>query len=172
MNATSGYKASLAEIGSLMDRSKYAEALQAVESLLEKWPAQPALLVFRGELIQLQEDDGPSLDEAATALKQATQLDPRNADAWLEWGSFQFAVQDDAKAAEKSFSQAISTASDALISALIGRAGALEELGRTREAFELLVAARYLQSSPSTSNGSGAKEVDLFERFESLISQG
>ncbi len=169
MNAITGYKGTISEVRSLMSRSKFSEALAEVDALLEQWPDQPALLVLRGELIQLQDENGPPLDEAVFALKRAATLDPRNADALLELAYFQFAVQDDSRAAEKSFSRSISASSEALISALVGRAGALEELGRKREAFDCLLVARYLQSSESTRNGSTEEQVDLFERFESLV---
>ena len=123
-----GYKRATAEIRSLRGRRKFAEALASVDALLEEWPDQPALLVLRGELVQLQDEKGPPLEDAAASLKRATALDERNADAWLELGHFQFAVEDDAKAAEKSFGSSIAASSESLIAALIGRAGALEEL--------------------------------------------
>jgi len=169
MKAISGYKRGLTEVRALLRRRKQTEALAAVDALLIQWPDQPALLVLRGELIQLQDEDGPPLEDAAATLKRAATLDDRNADAWLELGHFQFAVEDDAKAAEKSFSHAISAGSDALIAALIGRAAALDELGRKREAFDCLSAARYLQSAAATKNGSATDDASLFERWESMV---
>jgi tetratricopeptide (TPR) repeat protein len=168
MKSLTGYKRGLAEVRQLITRRKYAEALTKVDALLSEWEDQPALLVLRGELIQLQDEDGPPLEDAAAALKRAAALDDRNADAWLELGQYQFAVEDDAKAAERSFSDAIATSSTALIAALVGRAGALEELGRKREAFDCLSVARYLQSATATKNGSASEEVSLFDRWESL----
>lgn len=169
MKAIASYKRGIAEIRALMTRRKHADALVAVDALLAQWPDQPAILVLRGELIQLQDENGPPLDAAAAALKRAATLDDRNADTWLELGHFQFAVEDDAKAAEKSFSQAIAAGSESLIAALIGRAAALDELGRKREAFDCLSAARYLQSAAATKNGSTIDDVSLFERWESLV---
>jgi tetratricopeptide (TPR) repeat protein len=169
MNGISGYEGKLEEVQSLMSRAKFAEALQRLDELLQQWPDQPALLVLHGELIQLQNETGLELEEAAAAFKRATKLDPRNADAWLELGQFQYAVKDNAKTAEKTFAQAIAVASETLVAALIGRAGALEELGRKREAFDCLHAARSLQNADSTSGNSEFQELDLFERWESLI---
>ena len=171
MNAIGNYEAKLADIYSLIERAKAAEALRALDHLMLVWPEQPALLVLRGELIQMQDQDGPDLDEASAALKRATRLDPSSANAWLEFAQFQFAVKDNAKAAEKSFAIAISTASEVLIAALIGRAGALEELGKRREAFECLHVARSLQDSHSTGERSEFQEEDLFDRWDSLIGE-
>ncbi len=169
MKSTAGYKRALAEVQSLLARRKYGEALANVDALMGDWPDQPALLVLRGELIQLQAEDGPPLEDAAAALKRAVALDDRNADAWLELGHFQFAVEDDAKAAEKCFSRAIGASSAALVAALLGRAGALEELGRKQEAFDCLSVARYLQNATPQKNGAALDEAGLLERWESLV---
>jgi tetratricopeptide (TPR) repeat protein len=169
MKTVASFKRAVAEIRSLMARRKHAEALAQVDALWIHWEDQPALLVLRGELIQLQDERGPPLDDAASALKRAVALDDRNSDAWLELGHFQFAVYDDAKAAEKSFAAAIAAGSESLIAALVGRAGALEEMGRTRDAFDCLTAARYLQSTIPTKNSSAGDESSLFERWESIV---
>jgi tetratricopeptide (TPR) repeat protein len=169
MKSTVSYKRALAEIRSLRQRRRYVGALAAVDALLNQWPDQPALLVLRGELIQLQDEDGPPLDDVVAALKRAVALDDRNADAWLELGHFQFAVEDDAKAADKTFAQAVAASRATLIAALVGRAAALEEMGRKREAFDCLSVARYIQSAVATENGSAADESSLFDRWESLV---
>lgn len=168
MSTVAEFKSGISKIHSLLDKEKFGAALRELDSLMMEWPNQPALLVLRGELIQLQEEDGPPIDEAIAALKKATVLDARNADAWLELGYIQFSVQDDAKTADKSFVRSISAASQTLVSALIGRAGALEELGKKSEAFECLLIARYLQRSPLV-KGETDEEVNLFDRFQSLV---
>jgi tetratricopeptide (TPR) repeat protein len=169
MKSTASFKRAMGAIRSRMASRKYAEALAQVEALLGQWEDQPALLVLRGELIQLRDEGGPSLQEAAEALKRATTLDERNADTWLELGHFQFAVEDDAKEAEKSFAQAVAASGASLIAALLGRAAALEELGRKSEAFDCLSAARYLQHAAGTRNGSTQDDISVFERWESLV---
>jgi tetratricopeptide (TPR) repeat protein len=169
MKTTASYKRAVAAIRSFRQRHKYAEALASLEALLNQWPDQPVLLLLRAELIQLQDEQGPRLDDAAIALKRAVALDDGNADAWLELGHFQFAIKDDARAAEKSFVQAIGASSATLIAALVGRAAALEELGRNSEAFDCLSAARYLQSAAATKNGAPVGEADLLGRWESLV---
>lgn len=169
MKRTASFKRGLTAIRTMMAEHRYAKALSAVEELLHEWEDQPALLVLRGELIQLQKEHGPSLEDAAVTLKRATTLDERNGDAWLEFGHFQFAVDDDAKAAEKSFQRAIATSSETLISALIGRAGALEEMGRKRDAFDCLSIAKYLHGSVKSNNGAASYEGSLYDRWESLI---
>lgn len=169
MKPISNFKRKVTEIRALVAEDKFAKALAAVDNLLREWEDQPALLVLRSELIQMQDENGPSLDEAAAALKRATTLDERNADTWLEFGHFKFAVDDDAKSAEKSFSRAIAESSETLISALIGRAGALEEMGRKRDAFDCLSVAKYLHNSVMTNNGSSSYEDNLYDRWESLV---
>lgn len=169
MKRTASFKRAMIAIRRMMTEGKYAKALSAVDELLLEWEDQPALLVLRGELIQLQEEGGPSLEDAAATLKRATTLDERNGDTWLEFGHFQFAVDDDAKAAEKSFQRAVAASSETLISALLGRAGALEEIGRKREAFDCLSIAKYLHSSVKSNNGAASYEGSLYERWESLV---
>src|SRR5438067_1422346 len=163
MKSTARYKRALAEIRSLRERRKYADSLAAVEALLGQWPDQPALLVLRGELIQLQGEQGPSLDDAAAMLKRAAVLDDRNADALLELAHFQMAVEDDTRTADRSFVSAIAASTESLIAALVGRAGALEELGRKQEAFDCLSTARYLQNATATKNGSSGDQAGLFQ---------
>jgi len=169
MKRTANYKRRINAIRALMDDQKYAQALAKVDGLLGEWQDQPALLVLRAHLIQLQEEDGPPLEDAAEALKRATTLDEQNGDAWLELAHFQFAVEDNAKAADKSFAQAVDASRKTLIAALLGRAAALEELGRKPEAFDCLSAARYLQSAIAPNNHSPSAETSLFERWESLV---
>jgi tetratricopeptide (TPR) repeat protein len=169
MKSIGSFKRALGEIRSLMARRKHAEALAHVTALLGDWENQPALLVLRAELIQLQDENGPPLDAAGDALKRAVALNDRNADAWLELGHFQFAVNDDAKTAEKSFAAAVAASSESLIAALVARAGALEEMGRTRDAFDCLSVARYLQGAMPNKNGSAEGEASLFDRWESIV---
>jgi len=169
MKSTTGFKRALAQIRLHRQRQKYGQALAEIDALLSQWPDQPALLILRAELIQLQDEQGPSLDDAVGALKRATVLDERNADAWLELGHFQLAIEDDARAAEKSFTAAVAFSSESLIGALVGRAGALEELGRKQEAFDCLSAARYLQSAAATKSSASDDKQSVLQRWESLV---
>ncbi len=135
---TSAYKKQLAAARRKAEAGEYAEALAAVDTMLEQWPASPALHVLRAELIQLQEAEGPELEEARRELDQAIALDDRFLPALLEKGHYQFAVEDDAKGAAKIFDQAVRIATEFLIASLLGRAMALLEAGRKEEAFHLL----------------------------------
>jgi hypothetical protein len=154
-----------------MATGKYAQALVDVDKLLEEWEDQPALLVLRSQLIQLQEEDGPPLEVASGALKRATTLHGTDGNAWLELAHFQFAVDDNAKVAEKSFAKAVGASRETLIAALLGRAAALEELNRKREAFDCLSAARSLQNAIASNSDSVSLETNLFERWESLVAE-
>jgi tetratricopeptide (TPR) repeat protein len=169
MKGIANYKRQTRAIRALMSDRKYAQALEELDKLLQEWHQQPALLVLRGELIQLQEENGPPLEEAADALKRATVLHENDAGAWLELAHFQFAVEDNTKAAEKSFARAVDISRETLVAALIGRAAALDELNRKSEAFDCLSAARYLQSAIAANNHSPSAKNSLFERWESLV---
>ena len=172
MKSMTTYKRGVTAIRSLMASRKYARALLEVDALLGQWEDQPALLVLKGELIQFQDEFGPPLEQAADALKRAAAFDDRNGDVWLELGHFQFAVEDDAKSAEKSFARGVAASSETLVAALLGRAAALEELGRKLEAFDCLSVARYLQNAAGTKNGSAKDKASLFKRWESLVGDG
>jgi hypothetical protein len=171
MKRTASYKRKVTAVQALMADRKYSQALAEVDELLQEWEDQPALLVIRSQLIQLQEDDGPPLDAAADALKRATMLYEKDSSAWLELAHFQFAVEDNARAAEKSFAKAVNASCETLIEALIGRAAALDELNRKSEAFDCLSAAKNLQNAIAPSKGSHPTETRLFERWESLVAE-
>ncbi len=147
MKSTTTLKRKVSEVNSQMSRGSYSAALQAVESLLDQWPGAAPLHILRAELIQLGDESGPSLDEAKKSLAEALKADPNSIEALIEQGHFQFAVDDDAKAAAKTFEKAIAASAKMLVAALLGRAAALAELDRRQEAFDCLAHAQRLQNS-------------------------
>ncbi len=174
MKSTSTYKRKLSVIRRVRKVGRYAEALEMVDQLLASWPGSACLHVMRAELIQLLPDKGgPTLSDAIDSLRAAVDLDDRSPEALLEQGHYQFAVEDDAKGAAKTFSKAVDRGKRLLIGALLGHAAALEELGRRAEAFDALAAARWLQSSNGATHGGGAHSSDeeqrLLNQWESLL---
>lgn len=145
-NATT-FKRRLTHARKLAQQEDFAAALAIVDELLADWPGAASLHVLRAELIQLGEDDGPPLEEAKRSLNEALRLDDESIDAMLEKAHFEFAIEDDAKMAAKTFDTAIERSTAALVNALLGRAAALAELERRDEAFDCLARARWLQSS-------------------------
>lgn len=145
-----------------------AAALVEVDSLLETYPGIAPLLVLRGRLIQLQDgDSGPDLKEAREAFKKATEADENSLEAWNELAHYQLAVEDNARAAEKTFARAASLGAKLLVESLLGRSAALAELGKTGAAFDCLSLARTIEQE--LHDDSNAADPALLERFESLL---
>jgi tetratricopeptide (TPR) repeat protein len=171
MKPTRGYRQRLATIRRLMEAGDYRSALNEVAALSDDWPGAAPLHVLRARLIQLQEEDNdrtPSLEEAKTVLKRAIDLDDPSLSPLLEQAHYQFAVEDDAKAALQTFKKAAQAYKEVLIEALLGQAAALEELGRREEAFDCLSQARLLQTAI---NGDAARQPwseQLLQRWNEL----
>jgi tetratricopeptide (TPR) repeat protein len=168
MKSIRGYRQKLSSVRRSMEGDDYAAALRDVDLLLENWPGAAALHILRSQLIQLQEStDVPPLQEAKLALKQALELEEPKQSAIIEQGHFQFAVEDDAKAALESFRKAVQVYKELLIEALLGQAAALEELQRREDAFDCLSQARLLQT---TLNGHTATPhgEQLLRRWDEL----
>jgi tetratricopeptide (TPR) repeat protein len=146
----------------------FEQALEKVDELLQANPGSAALQVMRGELIQLQED-GPPLKEAKAALLAATELDEESVSALNELGHFEYAVEDDAAAAEQRFAKATALARDLLVEALLGRAATLTELGKSEQAFNCLAQARWVQTMEPATNANGGNRDQLLSRWESLL---
>jgi tetratricopeptide (TPR) repeat protein len=163
MKATSSFKQGAAKLARESAARRFGRALQVVDELLQEWPDNPQLLVWRAELVQLQEgDDGPGLSEAKASLQRAAELQG-SPDALIELGHFLFAVEDDARAACKQFDRAITQCKKFLKDALLGKAKALAELERRQEALACLAQAYWLESQ----NGKGPAE-DILASFEDL----
>lgn len=164
------YKRKLAEVKRWIKDEKYASALAGIEEMLLHWPGSSPLLILRAELIQLQDEGGPPLQEARRSLEQAVEYDGDSIDACTELAHFQFAVEDNAAAADKSFAEAIEAGTTQLITALVGRAAALTDLGRSEEAFDCLARAQWLRCSKTKFRTELSRHDDLLNRFESLLS--
>ena len=158
-------KRGITSIKTLRRQGRNDLALEEVDRLLEASPNAAHLLVMRGQLIQLQDDeDGkPTLDDAKKALKLAVELDDRSPNALIELGYYLYAVQDDTKAGAKYFQKAIDLSRELLGEALLGHAKALQELGRDTEALVHLQEAEQVVPHDSRSEGFSGR-LDSFRQ--------
>lgn len=145
MIGTSKFIKGIEHSNRLRRAEKYQEALYEVDALLEVSPSHPYLLVQRSQLIQLSDEDCPHpLEQARDDLKAACRNAPNSPDAWIELGHYQYAIEDDADRASRSFRTAIELARDALFQALYGQVKVLKEKGDDAGAFSALAEARSL----------------------------
>lgn len=167
MKSSTSMKRGLATIRRLWRSGRYDRALADVDRLLKEWPDNSQLLTMRGNLIQLQEEEGPTLKDAKRALQRAVDLDEESPYPLLELGHFLHAVEDDAEAAAKCFAKAIRLSKRLLREALVGQAKVFAQLERRSEAFACLTEAYWLQSR----NGNPPQEPgdrEIFEQLEAL----
>src|SRR5207249_6994585 len=91
------YSRGLDEVHELAEQRRFREALTVVEGLLQDFPFSPHLLVRRGCLIQLLEDDehpGLPLEVAGESFETARRLAPDYVEPRIELGYYLYAVQD------------------------------------------------------------------------------
>jgi tetratricopeptide (TPR) repeat protein len=147
---------------------RYAQALAEVDRLLTDWPNNPRLLILRGNLIQLQDEDAvPTLEDARHDLERAVELAEESPAALIELAHFLFAVEDDDKAAARHFDKAIALGKRLLKDALVGKAAVLADMERRPEAVACLAEAYWLQ----THNGkaaNGSISGDILKAIEDL----
>ena len=127
-------------------RGEYNAALNEINRLSTEWPGNAALHVERAELIQLAEAPALSLDDAKSDLTTAVELEMDSPVALLELGHFLNAVDDDPEAAADAFARGAEIARGHLTAALIGRAKALQQIGRRAEALRCLAEAFQLRN--------------------------
>ncbi len=137
-------KQKLAEIARLRQEEKIDQAFNEVDQLLKSWPGNPQLYILWADLVQLQEQPGPSLEEAKKALQTAADLDKNSAAGLIELGYFLDNVEDDPHGASKAFSEAVATSRRLLIDGLLGKARALLQLNKREESLRCVLEALYL----------------------------
>lgn len=142
-------------------------ALKDTDTLLEAWPGTPQLHSVRASLIQLSDDpSAPSLEDARKALHRAAELDEESP-AWPnELGHFLFSVQDAPKEALRCFDQAEKKATAQLEDALLGKARALQELGRRSEALHCLGLVHFLRLHARQEKAAGSIMESLLMELE------
>ena len=85
----------------------YEQALQIGRAEMERGCDSSDLLLLLAAAGQLSEGTSCSLDDVRGWLEQATQLNPDNADAWMELGHFLDAVADQPQLAVSAFERAL-----------------------------------------------------------------
>jgi tetratricopeptide (TPR) repeat protein len=169
MKPTSSFRKFMDKIRRDCKSERFDRALTELNRLLCRWPDNPALLIMRAELIQLQDAHAasPSLDDARADLERAAELDERCPNAQIELGHFLFAVKDNPKAALRCFKKATVMCRHLLKETLLGQADVLVELGRDADARACLVEAKCIHSHngrPSTD----PDEESIRDRLNSL----
>jgi tetratricopeptide (TPR) repeat protein len=135
MKPTTTFKRGVAKARRDWQEGRYDVALEEVDRLLKEWPDNPQLLVMWADLIQLQENtNGPSLEDTKSAYRRGAELEDEYPAALVELGHFLYALEDDAKSANKTYEKAIVACRRLLIEALLGGAKALYEIERVSEA--------------------------------------
>jgi tetratricopeptide (TPR) repeat protein len=72
----------------LASHGQHEQAMRLVEELCEQADAWPELLVLKGDLIQLTDDDRYNLSDAEVAYSQAIDMDPYHVEAYAELAEF------------------------------------------------------------------------------------
>lgn len=113
----------LKEVEKLAKRGNYEVALIKVNDLLSQYPFDTRLLLLKGEIIQLLDEDSPlgELKDARKALELAVKVDPKSIEALLELAYFYSSVEDNDLKAIQLFDQAIQLCLTFLQEAYIGK---------------------------------------------------
>jgi tetratricopeptide (TPR) repeat protein len=173
MKPTTTFKRGVAKARRDWQEGRYDVALEEVARLLKEWPDNPQLLVMWSDLIQLQEKtNGPSLEDAKGAYQRAADLEGAFPAALVELGHYVYAVEDDAKAANKIYDKAIVAGRRLLIEALLGRAKALHEMERLAEARACLDEAYMLRLRDPNGPDLSSTFEELMEQLNELLHAG
>jgi tetratricopeptide (TPR) repeat protein len=125
----------------MASRGVTGEVMKAVEAALEKNPSSPELWCFRGDLIQMCEDE-EYFDEhyeqsdALSSYRKAASLDPKCAEAFESSGMYLDTFEDDLDGAEQAFRQAL--AIEPRLWSFYGLARVLAQAGRETEGQDVL----------------------------------
>jgi tetratricopeptide (TPR) repeat protein len=103
--------------------------IEELDDIIDAEGPSVDVLILRGQLIQLLDDDDPdALDEAFSCFRAAVELDPTSADAFEELAHFMDDVADEPEEAEAFFRKAIELGAGE--SAQEGLRDVLNQLGR------------------------------------------
>jgi hypothetical protein len=127
----------IAYLRSLVREKRFDDALSILCGISDHEMTEE-LWILRGLCIQLSDGTDLPLAEAKRSFECALHLNPKHADATLEMAWFLLNVEDDAKAAEPFFVNALGMISEIQESALRGCAQCKVELESTEAAVEFL----------------------------------
>jgi tetratricopeptide (TPR) repeat protein len=163
---TRSFKQKLAKVFRHWRDDQYDLALSDVEELLKSWPGNAQLYILWASLVQLQEEPSHRLDEAKQALQQAVEVDANSPAGPIELGHYLDTVEDNPRAASKTFSEGIRSARRLLMDGLLGQARALLQLDKRTEALKCLMEWLYLANidNPSAGGKSANAAPDILLR--------
>jgi len=147
MRSTRSFKQKLAKILRHFEDEQYDLALSAVEKMLKSWPGNPQLYILWADLVLLQENPSHGLDEVKKALQSAVEIDTDSPVGPIELGHYLDAIEDNPRAASKSFAEGIRSARCLLRDALLSQARVLLQLDKKAEALKCLIEWLYLTKS-------------------------
>lgn len=138
MNDLNSLHQPLKEVEKLARRGDYKAALAMINDLLSQYPFDTRLLLLKGEIIQLLDENSPlgELKDARKALELAVKVDPKSIEALLELAYFYSAVEDNDLKALQLFDQAIQLCLTFLQEAYIGKIKSLTSSERKSEALK------------------------------------
>lgn len=97
----------LAAMRTAIVEKNYEQALQMGRAEMDRGCDSSDLLLLLAAAGQLSEGDSCTLDDVHGWLERATQLNPDNAEAWMELGHFLDAVADQPQLAVSAFEKAL-----------------------------------------------------------------
>jgi len=111
----------------LLEYEQYSDALFIVNKLLEKYPFFTKLLLLKGRLIQLLDEESElgELQDALDALQTAVELDKESIDALNELAMFYYAVEGNDDEAILLFEKSIAKCLEFSEEAYLGKAKSL-----------------------------------------------
>ena len=130
----------LKDIERLLKENQYSNALLIVNKLLEKYPFLTRLLLLKGRLIQLLDEESElgELQDALDALESAVELDSESIDALNELAMFRHVVEDKHDEAMLLFEKSIAKSFQFLEEAYPGKARCLFDKDRIFESLNCL----------------------------------
>jgi tetratricopeptide (TPR) repeat protein len=130
----------LKNVQRLLRENQYSKSLLIVNKLLEKYPFSTRLLLLKGQLIQLLDEDSElgELRDALDALESAVELDGESIDALNELAMFRYVVEDKHDEAMLLFEKSIVKCLEFLEEAYLGKAKCLFETDRVFESLNCL----------------------------------
>lgn len=133
MTKNSDYTTLLQKVIEMSKNEKHTEALSLIELMIKEHGEIPLLLVMKGVNIQLSSDDTYNLDDVRNSFEKALMYDEEYVDAILEMAWFEYAVEDNAGAANERFDKAIHILKKQFEEALSGKAKCILETASGKE---------------------------------------
>jgi tetratricopeptide (TPR) repeat protein len=158
----------LKDIERLLRGNQYSKALLIVNKLLEKYPFSTRLLLLKGRLIQLLDEESElgELQDALDALELASELDDGSIDALNELAMFRHVMEDKQDEAILLFEKSIAKCFELLEEAYLGKAKCLFETDRVFESLNCLPNFSFLLEKEKKSLIKRKEKVFYFSKMK------